>query len=243
MTNHPPIYVINMAQDTQRLASIAAALSAQGLAFERVDGVVGRELSDERKRLSYSPFWYGLLMGRQPSDAELGCNLSHRLVWKMMLDCGQDWAIIFEDDAKPAAEFSKNLEMFEAATRNYDLVHFFSLKQPDVDKIDLPGTPFRLMTYSGANPTATAYGLRASGARKLLKCSRIIFTNDKWVWARALLGLKCVAVFPFPVGMHAALSGQSTIGAGKRQGHIFWRISVLPILRVVRSVILKFRDV
>ncbi len=246
MNRQAPIYVINMAKDTARMASMGQQLAAQGLDFERVEAVVGRELTAEQRRTSYSKFWYSLLMGRQPSAAELGCNLSHRMIWKMMLDRGQDWAIIFEDDALLSPEFSNALPLFEKSTEACDVVQFYSLKQPDILKANVPNTPYRLMSYSGANPTATAYGLRASGAKKLLKYRRIIFTNDKWVLGRAFLGVKCGAIFPFPVGMHQTHSALSTIGEGssaKRQGHIAWRICVLPVLRVVRAVCLKLRDV
>jgi glycosyl transferase, family 25 len=246
MTEQPPIYVINMAKDERRMASIAQQLNAQGLAFERVEAVVGRELTAEQKRASFSRFWYGLLQGRKPSDGELGCNLSHRSVWKLMLERGQGWAIIFEDDAVPLSQFASHIEVVESSTRAYDVVQFFSLKQPDLFKFKLPNKPFHLMTYSGANPTATAYLLRASGAKKLLKFKRIIFANDKWVLARTILGVKCGAIFPFMVRMHEHHSALSTISgasADKRQGHIFWRISVLQILRVMRAVVLKLRDV
>ncbi len=246
MKNQPPIYVINMAKDVERMASMAQQLDAQGLTYERVEAVVGRELSTQQKRASYSKFWYFLFMGRPPTDGELGCNLSHRMVWKMMLERGQQWAVIFEDDAELKASFASNLEVFEETTSAFDLVHFFSLRQPKIFKATSPDKKFKLMAYSGANTLATAYGLRASGAKKLLKYKRIIFTNDKWILARALLGLKCVAVIPFPVGLHEQHSVISTIGdsnIAKRQGRFLWRITMLPILRVVRAALLKIRDV
>lgn len=246
MSSHPPIYVINMAKDTARMASIASLLEAQGLSFERVEAVVGRELSTERRRASFSPFWYYVFMGRAPSDGELGCNLSHRMIWKMMLDSGQEWAIIFEDDAEPSASFAQHVSLFESETRGFDLVHFYSLKHPDLFKYKLSNQSFSMMGYSGANPTATAYALRASGARKLLKFKPIIFANDKWVLARAILGVKCGAIFPFPVGMHKSHSALSTISGtslAKRQGHVLWRMTILPVLRLVRTLAIKCRDV
>ena len=103
MESQPPIYVINMAKDTARMASMAQQLAAQGLAYERVEAVVGRELDAEQKRDSFSPFWYGLLQGRAVTNAELGCSLSHRKVWQMMIDRAQNWVVIFEDDAEPPA--------------------------------------------------------------------------------------------------------------------------------------------
>lgn len=239
-----PIYVINIAKDTARFASISRQLATQRLQFERVEAVVGKDLSARKKSQSYSPFWYGLFMGRRPSDGELGCNLSHRMVWQMMLERRQDWVIIFEDDAELDTDFAKHLALFESASQDFEVVQFFSLRKPDIFKASMADSKFKLMTYSGPNPTATAYGLRLSGAQKLLKFNRIIFTNDKWVWARALLGLKCAAIYPFPVGMHETLSRQSTIGGtatSKRRGHLLWRLAVLPVLRIVRSAMLKFR--
>ena len=246
MVNQPPIYVINMAKDTARMSSMVQQLEAQGLAFERIEAIVGRELSPQDRRASFSKFWYYLFMGRPPTDGELGCNLSHRLIWKMMLERGQQWAVIFEDDAELGVSFASNLKAFEETTSAYDVVHFYSLGRPRIFKANSPNMKFKLMAYSGANTLATAYGLRASGAKKLLKYKRIIFTNDKWVLARALLGLKCVAVIPFPIGLHVSHSALSTIsdaGSTERQSSLLWRATILPILRLVRTVVLQIRDV
>ena len=246
MNAHPPIYVINMAQDVERMVSMAQQLDAQGLRYERVDAIVGRQLSPQQRRASLSKFWYYFFMGRVPSDGELVCTLSHRLVWKMMLDRGQQWAVIFEDDALLSPTFASQFAMFEKATTAYDVVHFFSLNQPSIIKDNYFDQEFRLMAYAGANTTATAYGLRMAGAKKLLKYKPVIFTNDKWVMARALLGVKCIAIIPFPVAMHVSHSVHSTIGdegSTKRQGALLWRITLLPILRLVRTVVLKIRGI
>jgi glycosyl transferase, family 25 len=246
MHYQPPIYVINMAKDTARMASMAAQLGAQGLAFERVEAVAGRELSAEQRKAHYSDFWFRLLHGRTATPNELGCTLSHHKAWKLMQDRGQEWAVFFEDDAALAPDFAARLKEFEAATRNFDGVQFHSFRVPDINVSAHDSYAFRVLRFSGPNASAIAYALRTSGVQTLLKHDRVMMNADKWVWARALWGLKMCAIYPFPVTPHEAHSAVSTIGnaqLGSRANSGLWRVAVLPFLRVVRYAMLKLRRV
>jgi glycosyl transferase, family 25 len=237
MTNQFPIYVINMAQDVGRMESMATQLSAQGLQFQRVEAVVGRELSAEQRNRSYSPFWFGLLQGRRITDGEIGCALSHRKVYQMMLDRGQGCAVIMEDDVQLLPQFAKDLSEMEQETREFDMVHLFAFRAPD--KVHHEASSFRVMTFSGTSSSAAAYLLRDSGARKLLSLTTIRVAADKWVWLAALTGLKRCGVEPYPVELYEKYSSVSTIDEEKdsvRHNNQIWKVGVLPWLRIVRSL-------
>jgi glycosyl transferase, family 25 len=240
----PPIYVINMARDTARMDSMAKQLSAQGLAFERVEAVVGRELTAEQWRANFSPFWYGLLQGRKITNAELGCSLSHRKIWQMMIDRGQDWAVIFEDDAELRPQFSKQLSAIEHATRDFDMMHLYAFREPDIRHRESNDSAFKVMRYSGPHGSTAAYALRLSGARKLMRIGRVWTAPDKWTWLSAVTGLKCCGIMPYPVKLEEQHSVVSTIsGAAERKNNRLWLIAVLPVLRVIRFSISKVRGV
>jgi glycosyl transferase, family 25 len=233
-----------MAKDTARMASMAQQLSAQGLAFERVEAVVGRELTAEQKRASFSPFWYGLLQGRQITDAELGCSLSHRKIWQMMIDRGQDWAVIFEDDAELLPQFAVQLSTIENETHDFDMVHLYAFREPDILHHGTIDSAFKVMRYSGPHGSTAAYAMRLSGAKKLMSIGKVWTAPDKWTWLSAVTGLRCCGISPYPVKLEEQLSVVSTISnVADRKNNRLWLIAVLPVLRLVRFSIAKLRGV
>jgi glycosyl transferase, family 25 len=239
-----PVYVINMAKDVGRMASMSAQLKAQGLAFERVEAVAGRDLSPEEKKHSHSPFWFGLLQGRRITDGELGCALSHRKVYQLMLDRSQDCAVIFEDDVELMPEFAVYLENIENETRAFDMVHLFAFRTPE--KMHHTATDFQVMTFIGASSSAAAYMLRRSGAKKLMQLPRVYVTADKWVWLAAITGLKRCGIHSYPTRLAVSWSSVSTVrpeNSVRLKNNWLWRIFVLPVLRVCRSIVLKLRGV
>jgi len=87
------VFVINLDRNPDRLNHCVEQFSACGLTFERVAAVDGKMLSDE--------FVDGIKLDEhwpKPSKAEFGCFMSHRICWQNLLDSGEDFAAIFEDD-------------------------------------------------------------------------------------------------------------------------------------------------
>jgi glycosyl transferase, family 25 len=239
----PPIYVINMAKDVARMHSMAEQLSAQGLEFERVEAVVGRELTSEKRSSVYSDFWFRIFHGRSATNNELGCTLSHRKIWQIMLDRGEDAAVIFEDDALIRADFGSQLSAYNKATGQFDMVQFFAFRQPSrVDNVE--NENFKVGQFGGSHASAVAYLLRNSGAVKMLRQKRVLINADKWVWASALFGLRCCCIMPFPVGLHEDLSAVSTIATQHeidRRNPIWYRVLFLPLLKICRKAMLVLR--
>jgi glycosyl transferase, family 25 len=243
MKNQPPIYVINMAKDVARMHSMTSQLEAQGLRFERVEAVVGRELTAEMRKAVYSDFWFRIFHGRSATNNELGCTLSHRKIWQIMLDRGEEAAVIFEDDALIGADFGSHLSAYNNATGQFDMVQFFAFRQPSrVD--DVENENFKVGRFGGSHASAVAYMLRKSGADKMLRQKRALINADKWVWASALFGLRCCCIVPFPVGLHEDLSAVSTITAQQvvdRRNPIWYRFLLLPLLKICRKAVLVLR--
>ena len=240
---NPPIYIINWKHDKERWQSMKRQLDQFGLSYERIEADAGRDFTAEQRSAVYSGFWYKILCGKSASRGELGATLSHRQIWQLMLDRNQDWAIIFEDDVQILPEFARDLIEMEEETRNFDLVQFHSFRMPNIAVSESKSGGFKVKKYSGAHASAAAYGIRSSGARKLLRQRKVIYVVDKWVWATALVGLSCCGINPLPVKLHPMLSIHSTIGTTQsgRSRSGLWLILVLPILRVVRTVMSRAR--
>jgi len=104
------VYVVNLARDVERMASVKRQLDALGVPFERVDAVDGRAMSADELRRAYSPFRWWCAKGWRASRAEVGCALSHNGIYKAMLEEGVDVACILEDDVELGGGFKAALD-------------------------------------------------------------------------------------------------------------------------------------
>jgi glycosyl transferase, family 25 len=247
----PTIFVINMKQQTDRMESVAAQLHAQGLKFERFEAINGRALSDGEVAESYSDWWYRLFHGMAATKGNLGCSLSHRKIQQYIVGRNLPWAIILEDDIVLAPNFAKMLGEIERATREFDMMQLFSFRAPS-RKVSLSKSgAFEVMTYQNLHSSTAAYAMRLTGARKMLTVAKIRTMPDRWCWMSAMTGLKCCAIWPYPITLHEELAANSSIGnldAGTQnyvpdwKGRFsFWRILVLPWLNLIKVGILRVR--
>lgn len=93
-----PIYVVNLAWATQRKSRMVSQLNEFNLPFELVTASDGNFFSNyDNIRYSMdktSPYLLRLL-----TAGEKGCVISHRHIYEMILNKGQEYALILEDDA------------------------------------------------------------------------------------------------------------------------------------------------
>jgi glycosyl transferase family 25 len=92
-----PVFFINMGSRPDRLLHVERQLSTCGLAGTRVEAVTPRDFPPELK---------GQRERSTPSlaDGELACSLSHRKIWRLMLDQAMPAALILEDDVVLASD-------------------------------------------------------------------------------------------------------------------------------------------
>jgi Glycosyltransferase family 25 (LPS biosynthesis protein) len=100
----PPMFVMNLERSTDRWAYAKRQMENAGLDVERFDAIDGRVLSNEQlKEVSTN-----MAMYLQPRGV-LGCYLSHRRFWQMVVDMNYESAIIFEDDVRLVPDFKDKL--------------------------------------------------------------------------------------------------------------------------------------
>src|SRR5690625_2398520 len=93
-----PIFVISLTDAHERRSRIAEQCAELGLASEMVDGSDGRaglppEFETETDRNATQR-----RLGRQVTDAEFACALSHRRIYERITCHGLPGAIVLEDD-------------------------------------------------------------------------------------------------------------------------------------------------
>ncbi len=89
-----PIFLINLDRSTDRLEEFRHRLDDLNLSFERVPAVNSSEISEvDAEKL------FNFRSGRLPlGKGEMGCYLSHRKVWQMIVQQKIEWAFVAEDD-------------------------------------------------------------------------------------------------------------------------------------------------
>lgn len=90
------IYVINLNQSVDRMSQIKDQLERLNLPFKRVEAIDGNELEIAKSRVNH--FKFHLSQKRKCENRELGCAESHRKVWNQILENGDRYALILEDD-------------------------------------------------------------------------------------------------------------------------------------------------
>lgn len=246
-----PIFVINMARDVERMASMSAQLDKFNLPFERIEAVDGRNLSATQKMELYSDFWYRLVHGRSATNGEIGVSLSHRKIYQKMIDERVERAVIFEDDVRVLPQFAMHLVEIEKSTRDFDMVQLFSFRQPERELRVAPSQQFAIKTFKNYHASSAAYLLRLRGSEKLTRIGKVRVLSDRWCMLSAMSGLKCCAISPFPIGLEEKLSADSSVfqvgkdsnsqDVAKGNNKLTWRFLVLPWVNLVKLGLLRFR--
>jgi GR25 family glycosyltransferase involved in LPS biosynthesis len=213
MTNS---YIIHLPTSTAR-QPLVAALVTQLPGAQVVDAVDGRLMSAKQTRANYQPhshyprYPFTLLPG------EVGCFLSHRKCWQMIVDSGDDYALIVEDDV------ALNLDILGPALA-LALTHMTPTRF-----IRLPlsnrETPAQMIAQAQDitlfRPAIVGLGTafqivgRDIAARLLELTAPFDRPVDTFLQMTWLTGADVATAWPNGVASAAAIQGGSTIQAGK----------------------------
>ncbi|MBI1361750.1 MAG: hypothetical protein GC155_15845 [Alphaproteobacteria bacterium] len=159
---------INLDRSPDRRAAVEAELAAAGVEAERVSGFDGKQ-SLRVEATTYRP-WRRAIVGSPLNAAEIGCVESHRRALRRLVEAGDAYGVILEDDVALLPGFRDAVSALIRDTAGWDVVRL-EWRKPGVlaDARTSARTGHRLvvpknMTYGAA---AVLYSLR--GARLVLK--------------------------------------------------------------------------
>jgi glycosyl transferase family 25 len=163
------IFVINLARNPERLERMQRLLDAKGLAFERLDAVDGKTLSEEEiARWSQRKPDGSLCL----SPSEVGCMLSHRHAWEQIAAMETGHAVILEDDIHFSADAATFLKSGDWVPADAEIVKIETVRKwkTAVSKTSIPlGDGHSLAKLLGQHFGTGGYIVTASGARRLLE--------------------------------------------------------------------------
>lgn len=116
------VFVINLDKDVDRMRNIKEQLDTQGIPFKRFAAVNGAELSESNHLTDFC--------NTACTHGIKGCALSHRAIWKEMVQQNYAYALILEDDAVLEPDFAaKFQEVWSEVPADVDLLFLGCLAQ------------------------------------------------------------------------------------------------------------------
>lgn len=185
-------FIINLRKATVRRAYMENLLSPYSfLDIEFVNAIDGRLLSSAERTDSFDDSKCLSLIGRLLNGGEVGCTLSHRKCYHMLLDSNEPFAVIFEDDISLMRDFN---QLFD-----YDINKVLAVDKPVVliisgDYWYLNGSGI-VSVYDCVG--AYAYLINRSAAELILS-EKACTVADQWRY-QIERGLEIKAIRPYMV--------------------------------------------
>ncbi|CAN5125509.1 glycosyltransferase family 25 protein [soil metagenome] len=205
-------FIINLVEQSERREQMQRRLDALGLPHEFVDAVDGRKLEGAELSSRYDEKGAADHY-RAMSRSEVGCALSHLLVYRIMIERNLPWALVLEDDAAPGDDVPAVLAAL-AARVDPDESSVVLLNH--VDKYTRRGMTWLLDGYRLARPygywwRAHGYFITRGAARSLLAgLEPVTAAADHWIEFERRKLVTMRAVIPYCIGL-SPLAEQSSI--------------------------------
>lgn len=219
-------YFINLASAGERRRHMYAVFSAQGLALERIEGVLGAALPPEE----IAAFHARSLTVRPDQDrlgpGEIGCLMSHLAVLRRIAEGDEPWAVVLEDDVHISPDLARFVGDDSWIPADCDVVrletNLRSIRRTGPVVGTAHGRTLRRLTswQSGSGGYVVS---RAAAARLLAVADRLVQPSDKMLFDNRHWpadGLRVVQVIPALVIQDMMVSRR----AGRRGFTPFWSV-------------------
>lgn len=208
-----PIFVVSLPDAKKRRAEISTRLVGLGMHLRFVEAVDGRKGLDPVHEAMIDRRAPLRQLGREMTDGEFACALSHRAAWQTVVDEGLPHALILEDDAIPGESLSGFLTAGGYKAAPLVLLYHSNARVMGPGTEIAPGFTVRPLAVSCFG--SVAYTVSCEGARWLLAQSDPVTGPADWPGDISQIG--AVAVTPQPVGHPPEdEAGQSTLAATGR---------------------------
>ncbi len=150
----PPIHVLNLEKDVDRLALTGGGLAAIGLTFTRFNAYLGTAIPDRWKKEYYdndgdrvSPL----------KDGEIGCYTSHLGALAQVLESDSDTIVVMEDDLTFHPRIVSVLDDLSKLPEDWDILRLSNPPKSAYVPVATIGDGFELVKYSRIPNTAGGY--------------------------------------------------------------------------------------
>ena len=187
-------YVINLDRSKDRLKAFRTLANLISLDFERSPATDAQDLSD------YLVSEYQAIMPKRfrMSRGEIACLISHQTVWQKIIDSGDPWAFVCEDDVyfdkniRPLLESDNWLPVPAEIVNAYTCGKrtFYSTK----NAFSCRG--YHMFELKGWHPGAVAYFISAAACQKLLRFRGVYSAPaDNYIFDPTLPAAKALTIY------------------------------------------------
>lgn len=216
------VFVINLTRDTEKLQDMTEKLRGLNTEFTRFDAVLGKEVPKEVLERELTPWCQNFCPA-----ATVGCALSHKNIWRKIVDENIKSAAVFEDDCIYDPSFYSILTKALAdLPDDWDVLYFGCVAGCYKNRADMSTFDSIFLKALGRDtepivvsenlyrPTLPlachAYAISNKGARRFLKLIPRIGFHIDTAMATHCPQMQVFAVHPNVVGQDTSTSGMAT---------------------------------
>jgi glycosyl transferase family 25 len=163
------VFILNLERSTDRYQKCSLQLQKQGIEFERIDAVDGRNINEavlaKLRCHDYSKYHKPLTNG------ELGCYLTHLNVYREIINQQLDFALVLEDDVLIDTQLKDTLESLSDNSLNLPPWDLIKLSEYPIKRKALLTKAFGffdLIVYNKIPARTCGQLVSKSGAEKIL---------------------------------------------------------------------------
>ena len=93
-----PIFIINLKKDVEKKKYMQNLCAQYNLHVEFINAIYGKELNQQEIASFYLPMESKKIIGRELAKSEIGCALSHKIIYEKIVNEKIPYAVILEDD-------------------------------------------------------------------------------------------------------------------------------------------------
>ncbi|MDN2578970.1 glycosyltransferase family 25 protein [Aquibium sp. ELW1220] len=206
------IFVISLKRAAERRKKIVSQLNEKSCAYTVIDAVDSAACEPEYLLSHVDQAAVIRNIGRPLAGPEIGCALSHRMAYKMIIDSGSHGALILEDDVTLTPKFEMALSYFSQVGHQIEIrpevYHFGALSRPYARNLVLrrrgaksegSGLCFRepVDRFSSEVWGTCGYYITKRAAECMLEPGKIVSVADHWsLWMKRSNGKLYVAIPP-----------------------------------------------
>ena len=228
-------YVINLKDATERWAHMKKALDKVGLAYTRIEAVLGKDLKEPINEFNERRF--NIFTGKHKNYGEIGCFLSHIYALSEFLKSDSKHALILEDDVNLPDYLPELIDEAIAHSQHWDLLRLSSSRDGEYLKIANMSFSSELVYNTKVLKNTGAYVINRKAAQACVNnmlpmCLPYDVALDRdWDY-----DFKTACIIPFPV----ACEGFTTqINKAKRCR--FYRITTFHIFHLLTRIQRKLK--
>jgi len=208
-----PVFIVNLKKDIEKKEHMQKLCEKHSLNYRFFDAIYGKHLSNEEINQVYAQKEAVQYSGKGLSLGEIGCALSHKNIYRTIIDEKLEQALILEDDIefnRNIEEILKSLSLFPTDWEVVLLGHHSYISRESETRSNVWWSRQITPNYQLKRPSEIGYGtygylINKRGAQKLFDKLKHIYKpidhytgNDKDV--------NIYIITPAPISIHTDMS-------------------------------------